>query len=373
MVDVTVPELANGEDEAAIVAWLVSDGDTVHVGDPLVELETDKATFELESHWEGTLRIVVSHGRVTVGSVVATVATGDEAAARAATPDGAAAEGARPVAAAPAARRLAAELDVDLAQVVGTGPGGRIQREDVLAATGGTGGQAPLDDPAAPRTDAAQLAIARRTALAKSTVPHFYMRATVRMDAAVEFKRSFNESAAGTPLTLNHLIVRACGLALVAVPRLNATWAEDHVANCEAVNIGIVVSTGDSLYVPVIKNVDDLSLAAIAREAGRLVTSARTRRLTQDQAEGASFSISNAGMMGIDEFAAIIYPPQAAILAVGRVADAPVVVDGALTVGKAMNLTLSVDHRVAYGGDAAEFLNHVRSLLENPNRLERNP
>ncbi len=281
--------------------------------------------------------------------------------------------------ASPLARRLAAELGVDLSGVRGTGPEGRIVKEDVLAAAerAGVRGPAPGPRPAGPEVevvepDRMQATIARRMAEAKATVPHFYLTVEARVDEAVELRAELKELVTGgVQVTMTDFLTRACAIALTRFPEVNASWVEGRFQRKRSINIGLAVppAQGLGLLVPVVHDADRKDLIQIAIESRQVIERARSGRPNPGDLEGATFSISNLGMYGVDEFAAIINPPEAAILAVGQIKDAPVVEDGRLVVGKVMRLTLSVDHRVFYGATAARFMAEVRRLIERPAAL----
>jgi pyruvate dehydrogenase E2 component (dihydrolipoamide acetyltransferase) len=417
-----MPKLSDTMEEGTVLEWKKQDGAQVKRGDVLAEIESDKASFEIEAEADGALHIVVEQGKpVPVGQQIATIgeaAAGrkvaeppaekparqarpqakPEAEAEEPEPQAEREERARPAArreegadgekASPLARRLARERGVDLASIKGSGPGGRIVKEDVLAAASpsprggeGRGGAVP-DRPAArpaarrPAQDVEveeptrmQATIARRMTQSKSTVPHFYVTVECQVDEAVKMRQQLKETVpAADKVTMTDMLMRACALALQRFPEVNASWVDGHFERKRRISIGLAVppEKGLGLLVPVVHDVDKKDLVALSIEARQVIERARAGRPSQGDLEGGTFSISNLGMYGVDEFNAIINPPEAGILAVGAIKDAPVVVDGQLKVGKVMRLTLSVDHRVYYGVTGAQFLGEVKRLIENP-------
>ena len=418
MSEVNMPKLSDTMEEGTVIEWKKKSGDAVKKGDVLAEVESDKASFELEADAEGVLSIVVEAGKpVPVGDLIANIGKAGEAPsppqakaeakaeprqeagkataepAPAAEPDteaegaarstapaqspAGAGEGAR-IKASPIAARLAAEMGVDLAQLKGSGPEGRIVKEDVLAAgrqTGAPGRPAPSRG-AAPRSGPeveheeltrTQTIVARRMVESKTTVPHFYLTTEVRMDEAVRVQKQLRETVAGAAkLTISDLVMRASAMALRLHPEVNASWGGDHIEVKRRINIGFAVAQPKGLVVPVLKDVDAKDLVQISIESRQLIERARAGKPSPADLEGGTFSISNLGMFGITDFAAVVNLPEAAILAVGAVTDRPVVEAGQVVPGKTMQLTLSVDHRVLYGANGAQFLADVRRLLENP-------
>jgi pyruvate dehydrogenase E2 component (dihydrolipoamide acetyltransferase) len=392
-----MPSLSEGMEEGMIVRWLVADGDPVTAGQPIVEVETDKATTELEAEADGPLWHRAAEGdAVAVGGEVAAIggppAAGTPAEPTTPSPSPQAVSDApgagRRNLASPLARRIAAELGVDLTALRGTGLAGRIVRADVLAAAARPGEEPPPAngaEPAAPvparaappaRGDTehiaptrVQLRIAERMAEAKRTVPDFAIAMTVDMAPALELRASLREHAerAGTRApSVNDMVVKACALALREHPDANSSFADDTFHRHGRVNVGVAVATEGSLLVPTIFDADHRSLGSIAQEARRLAAAVRDGSVTAAELAGGTFTVSNLGMFGVTEFTAVVNPPQAAILAVGAVEETPVVVDSALTVGRRMTITLTCDHRVLYGATAAAFLGRVRALLEDP-------
>jgi pyruvate dehydrogenase E2 component (dihydrolipoamide acetyltransferase) len=438
MPDVNMPKLSDTMEEGTIVEWKKKTGDEVKQGDVLAEVESDKATFDLEAESGGVLSILVEQGvPAKIGAPIARI--GDASAAPATEKVKAPPAGGAPVPAAatspasvevkpevgsqppdetpmeesvveepeerapdapsldgkgdglvkasPLAKRLAAEMGVDLASLKGSGPEGRIVKEDVLAAAGtsrpserrGAGrAQGALSDaqPRAPGPDVEvvepsrmQATIARRMAEAKSTIPEFQVTVEARVDEAVSMRRQLKDSVPGADkVTMTDMLVRACALALRKFPDVNSSWVDGKFQRKRAINIGLAVapSQGMGLLVPVVHDADAKDLIQISIESRQVIERARSGRPSEGDLSGATFSISNLGMFGVDEFVAIINPPEAAILAVGAIKDVPVVEDGRIVPGKVMRMTLSVDHRVFYGATAAQFMAEVKRLIENP-------
>src|SRR5947208_2746623 len=335
-VDVTMPKLSDTMEEGKILKWLKHPGERVAIGEIIAEVETDKANMELEAYDEGTLAEVrVREGEsAPVGAVIAVLAAPGEGAApgpaAGAGKAAAAAEKAPPVAKAPpAAPRPAAGNRVDLS---------RIRRTT-----------------------------AKRMGESKREIPHFYASAEIAMDEAARLKEALaalEGEYAG--LTYTHLVVKAVGLALTRAPALNASYDGDAMVLHEAVNIGVATAVEDGLVVPVVRHCDREPLAAIVRQARGLLERARSGRFASDDLTGATFTLSNLGMLPVTEFAAVINPPQAAILAVGTIRETPVVREGQIVPGRMMTVTVSCDHRIIDGVLAGRFLGELKGLLENP-------
>jgi len=421
-----MPRLSDSMEEGTILTWHVAVGDAVSVGQEIAEIETDKANMAYEADVAGTvLEIVVQENETAaVGATIAVIGDPDaeRQAATSAGPvagegasssrDGAAGEtpspappagaagspsGERPsapaaagngagsasgverVKASPVARRLAKELGVDLKSLQGSGPGGRIVKRDVE--------NAPVPAPAAAPPAEAETAkgatatveltklqqvVARRMAESKATAPDFALSRELEMDAAVELRaqlKSWSGEGDVVP-SYNDLVVKACALALRDHPRANGAYRDGRWELYERVNVGIAVAAADgALIVPVVADADRASLGTIARESRRLAAAARDGTVTPPELSGGTFTVSNLGMFGIDNFTAVINPPQAAILAVGALAEKPVVVDGELAVGWRMGVTLVCDHRILSGADGAAFLGRVAELLASPGAL----
>ncbi|HML78722.1 dihydrolipoamide acetyltransferase family protein [Geobacter sulfurreducens] len=410
--DITMPKLSDTMTEGRLVSWKKGVGDRVERGDIIAEVETDKATMELEAFASGVLteQRVKPGELVNVGTVIGVIGGADEVKptekAAAAPPEQAEwqpsteepANGVEPeipervlelpeaspppaplppgddTKASPAVRRLAREKGIDLHQVRGSGPEGRILMEDLdqvaaneEAVTEQVGQPSAGESPAPPEAEPMtrmRSAIARVTAESWRTIPHFYETVEIDMKEAGEIVRELKGS--GNAVSYNDLVLKAAALALVRFPRMNASFRDGGVVVHREVNIGFAVAMEDGLQVPVVKGCQSLALKEIALQAVRLAERARSGAITHEEISGGTFSVSNLGMYGIDEFAAVIMPPQAAILAVGAVADRPVVRDGHLAVGRTMRATLSCDHRVVDGAYAAQFLGELRRVLENP-------
>ncbi len=405
---VVMPQMGFDMQEGTIVRWLKQEGDDVSRGEPIAEIETDKAIVEMEAFATGVLlKTVVGEGQtVPVGQTIAVIGTPGEPLpdlgsapaapteteapqeAPAVVEEAVAAEvpaAAEQVRASPLARRLAEERGIDLARISGSGPGGRITRDDVLAFDS----QATEAAPAAPAAQAVpasaaaggpdfeimQLSrmrqtIARRTVQSMQEAPHFYVTADVDMTLALTLRQQLNEKLAGEArVSINDMIIKACALALVKYPTFNSSFQGDHLRVYKQVNIGIAVALEQGLLVLSLGDCRDKSLADISKTSREVVERAQAGVLREEDYTGGTFSISNMGMFDVDAFSAIIYPPQAAVLAVGTVRKQPVVRDDQITVAQVMKATLSTDHRVADGAQAAEFAVEVKRLLENPVNL----
>ncbi len=361
--ELTMPKLSDSEADAVIIKWLKSPGEEFRRGEALIEVETDKATVVYDAEADGTLEsILVPEGEAAaVGQPIAvlagageTVAPQEPAQLEATRSNGA------PVAdrpnASPVARRTALELGLSLHGIDGTGPGGRITREDVQRAAGADATAALAARPADGRGDVSvveltptQSTIARRMTLSAATIPVF----TVSIDADVSQIVALRKSVEDSP-SLNDFVVKAAALTLREFPRFNASYTDGAVHCFSRVNVGIAVATDDALLVPVVFDADEKALSEISAETRRLAAAARSRSLRPEELRDGTFTVSNLGMFGVRSFTAIVDPPQVAILAVGGA------VDGAMT------LTLSCDHRVVYGADGARFLSRLRELLEQP-------
>ena len=374
-VDIVMPRLSDSMEEGTVAKWLVAEGAEVTRGQPLVEIDTDKATMEYESESDGTLlQILVAEGETApIGTPIARIGSpGEEQAAApaaAATPAEIEAEApaeaapraarAARVNASPIAKRIAAERGVDLTAVQGSGPNGMITREDVEQTAGGeSAGAAP--EP----LSRVQQAVARHM-LEAAAVPTFAVEVEVDMAAATERRASLDPKP-----SFNDLVVKACAVALREHPRVNAAFSEQGFRYATEINIGIAVAAEDALLVPVVRAADGKSLQDIRAETRDLAEKARAGKLTPADLDGGTFTISNLGMHGVRRFEALLNTPQAAILAVGAVEPRPAVgTDGELVVRPLMSATLVCDHRILYGAEAAVFLGRVRELLEEPGSL----
>jgi pyruvate dehydrogenase E2 component (dihydrolipoamide acetyltransferase) len=419
-------------EEGTLAKWLVKEGDEVKSGDILAEIETDKATMEFEAVDEGTVgKILVAEGTagVKVNTPIAVLLDEGEDAAPVAAPKAAAPAAAesraeaRPAAvavapaavaapapvdagarvfASPLARRIAREKGLDLGAVKGSGPHGRIVRADVEGAQPGAAKPATAQVAEAPKAaapapaaaamptgpaaetvlkmyadrayeevplDGMRRTIAARLTEAKQTIPHFYLRREVRLDALMAFRETLNKQleGRGVKLSVNDFIIKACAMALQAVPNANAVWAGDRMLRLKPSDVAVAVAVEGGLFTPVLRDADKKSLSALSAEMKDLAARAKTKKLAPHEYQGGSFAISNLGMMGIENFDAVINPPHGSILAVGAGIKKPVVLaDGTIGVATVMSMTLSVDHRVIDGALGAEFLKSVIEALENP-------
>jgi len=392
-------------EEGRVVKWLKRDGDAVKTGETLAEIETDKAVMDLVARADGVLRqVAAAEGQtVAVGSVVAVIAAPGEAITAAAAsapkpapapPSGSAERGAVPSAAVPAdatrvkasplARRIAKEAGVDLKLVAGTGPGGRVTKRDLearaVAAQPAPQREVPLPAPRSPLVTRGgepyqdvpltqiRKTIAKRLATSLGPIPHFFLTTEVDMERASEARDALNRQLGdqGGKVSFNDLIIKATAQALTKHPACNAWFQEDHIRYWNEVHIGMAVAVEDGLITPVIRNAELKSLAEIGREAKDLADRARSRRLQPNEYTGSTFSISNLGMFDIDQFTAVINPPEAGIIAVGSIVQKAVVVDGQPAIRRRMRITMSCDHRVIDGATGAAFLKTLKQMLENP-------
>jgi len=405
MADVVMPRLSDSMEEGTVLQWLKKVGDEIAVGDELVEIETDKANMAYESDVAGTLsEILVNEGEtVAIGTPIAKVGdSGEGSSASTAGPVGeeVPADNGHRVKASPLARRIAEEQELDLSQLQGSGPGGRIVKADVESASpagdavgglphsGGDreAGSEHMGEPTAagPAVEGSgetakgktayedlsktQQLIARRMSESKATAPHFYLRASVDMSRAVAGRRLLKEAAGeGDPVpSFNDMVVKACALALREHPRANGAYRDGRFELYSRVNVGVAVAAEDTLIVPTLFDADRKGLRQIATESRALAQKVRDGQITPPELSGATFTVSNLGMYGIDGFSAVINPPQAAILAVGAIEERPVVRDGEVTTAQLMQIDLACDHRILYGAPAAEFLARIKALLEEP-------
>ncbi len=420
-VEILMPALSPTMEEGTLAKWLVKVGDKVKSGQIIAEIETDKATMEFEAVDEGIIsQLLVAAGTagVKVNAPIAVIVEEGEslsaapkpappvaavsapvavAAAVAVAAPAAKGQGAR-VFASPLARRLALDKGLDLSALSGSGPHGRIVKADVE----GSNALAPVQTSAAPATTAAAPAkgampsgmtaetvmkmyadraytevtldgmrrtIAARLTEAKQTIPHFYLRREVRLDALVAFREQMNKGleSRGIKISLNDFIIKACALALQTVPNANAVWAGDRILKLKPSDVAVAVAVDGGLFTPVLRDADSKTLSALSAEMKDLAARAKTKKLAPHEYQGGSFAISNLGMMGIENFDAVINPPHGAILAVGAGIKKPAVLkDNSIGVATVMSMTLSVDHRVIDGALGAEFLKVVVELLENP-------
>jgi pyruvate dehydrogenase E2 component (dihydrolipoamide acetyltransferase) len=434
MSEVVMPRLSDTMEEGELAKWLKNVGDPVKKGESLAEIETDKATMDLEAFEDGVLeQQLVSEGTIVpIGQPVAVIGDGSGASASkpaapaavaepvavpAAAPAAAPAEAAVPPAApappaapsepavasavspvggklrtSPLARKVARDHGIDLASVVGTGPQGRIVRADVEAVIANGPESAPTasaPQAVAPRAAAPQATavpfsaedeevavskirlVAARRLTESQAVPHFFLTSVVDVERLLAFRKEVNAGleARGVKVSVNDLLVRAAALALRLHPDANSSWAGDKLLRHGHVNVGIAVATDTGLLVPVVADADRKSLSEIATETVALAGKARDGKLKLNEMTGGTFSISNLGMFGIDQFTAVINPPEAAILAVGAASPVPVLRDGVLVEVPKLKITLTVDHRVMDGAVAAAFLRELVGILEQPLRI----
>ena len=396
---VRMPEVLANTSEAIIQTWLVSVGQQIAVGDPLAEIETEKALVEYAAEVEGILaRLIAEPGSaIAVGEPIAVVLapgeteadidpgllggasapTATEAAPAAAAAEPAPATNGRRLFATPLVRKLAKEKGIDLAAVTGTGPGGRIVRRDLDRLPVREPVQVVSVEPAVSETSSPETgfsdtpltgmrkAIARRLTESKTTVPHFYVTADCRVDALLDLRRTVN-AAATTKVSVNDFVIKAVARALMEVPEANAIWNGDSIRRFGRANIAVAIAVDGGLLTPVLRGVDTMPLSVLSATVADLAERARAGRIQQAELEGGSFSLSNLGMYGVTEFSAIVNPPHSGILAVGRATQRPVVVDGELAVGTVMTVTLSADHRVIDGAVAAEWMAAFVRRIENP-------
>jgi pyruvate dehydrogenase E2 component (dihydrolipoamide acetyltransferase) len=402
MQTIIMPKMGDAMEEGTLVRWLKQEGDTVQEGEPIAEIATDKATVEIEAPVSGVLRgiRVAENAVVPVNTPLAYIlqegeslpAEGDGKApapttaaapqpeptptTAAATP----ANGEERVLASPLARKIAAEHSIDLRQVRGTGPKGRIVERDVLAyleSRQATVAPAPAPIPA-PAVAAApaearvetlnrlRQITAQRTTEAHQTIPHFYLTMEIDMEEALALRQRLNQLDESLRVSINDLIVKACAVAIEQHPIVNTSYQNGQLVHPNGIHIGIAVAVEQGLLVAVLKHCEGKSLRRIAQESQTLIQKAREGKLLPDEMTGNTFTVSNLGMFGIEQFTAIINPPASAILAVGATRRVPVVQeDGAIVARHRMKVTLSCDHRVLDGAVGAQFLQTLKQVLEN--------
>jgi pyruvate dehydrogenase E2 component (dihydrolipoamide acetyltransferase) len=408
MADIVMPRLSDSMEEGTILVWMKKVGDEINVGDEIVEIETDKANMAYESDVAGTLTEILAQEGETlpIGTPIARVGDSNGAPpappAEEPTPEPVTAEespAAKPVSpsedgdrikASPVARRIAKEKGVDLSTIQGSGPGGRIVKSDVKKAAVSSAGDAGAGDaatpgpaaetagPITPETAKGQVSyedlaklqstIARRMSESKATAPHFYLEAEIDMSRAVEARARLKATAGEGEVvpSFNDMVVKACALALREHPRANGAYRDGRFELYSRVNVGVAVAAQDALVVPTVFDADRKGLRQIASDSRALAQKVRDGRITPPELSGGTFTVSNLGMYGIDNFSAVINTPQAAILAVGAIKERPVIRDGELAAAQMLYVTLACDHRILYGAPAAEFLARVRTLLEEP-------
>ncbi len=402
---VVMEALSPTMEEGRLVKWSKAVGEAVKTGETLAEVETDKAVMELVARADGQLlkQIVAEGATVPVGEAVAVIgAPGESVATLAATapaktqpaqqPSAASPQPSTPVApadatrvvrASPLARRLAKERGVDLKLVQGSGPGGRVVMRDLEGAGGAAVGlPVPVPRSAVPEPVGGvayrdvpltqiRKTIAKRLGTSLGPIPHFFLTTEVDMERAADARAALNQQLGDqgqnqAKISINDILLKATALALTKHGACNAWWQDDHIRYWNEVHVGMAVAIEDGLITPVIRNTDRKSLLEIGTEARELAGRARERRLRPEEYTGSTFSVSNLGMFDIDQFTAVINPPEAAILAVGAMSAKPVAMDGAVVVRRRLRMTLSCDHRVIDGATGAAFLRTVKQMLENP-------
>jgi pyruvate dehydrogenase E2 component (dihydrolipoamide acetyltransferase) len=367
-------------EEGTIVAWLVRDGEAVASGAALVEIETDKASMPYEAEAAGYLRVLAHEGEtVAVGAVIAELHPEPaHVGSSGARPRPARPAGGRPARAfaSPLARRVAEDMGIDLAALRGSGPGGRIVKRDVIAAGSDTNGAgASVADARGTVTRAVanglQQLVARRMSESKATAPDFTVSLEIDMTAALDLRRELKVQLPEPDVpSINDLVIKGSALALRAHPRVNGAYTDGAFEEYERINVGVAVAVDNGLVVPVIADADRLSLGEIARRSRYLAHAVRAGTVTPAELSGATFTVSNLGMYGVSAFSAVINPPQAAILAVAAISRRPMFDENDQVVARhLMTATLTSDHRIIYGADAASFLATLRTLLEAPLRL----
>ena len=424
-INIEMPKLSDTMEEGTVVRWIKKEGEDVEIGDIIAEIETDKATMEMEAFDEGKLSSisVPEGGKAPVGAVIALLLEDGEQAGAAPDTSSAAATPATPavseppapepqsasasfsaaaapiqvspanterIKASPLAKKIAAADGIDLSSLTGTGPGGRIVKKDVVAAPAPsvssssapiaslpqTAATAPVaitpvasgEDRKIPVTGMRKI-IAERLLTSKTTIPHFYLHLEVDAAPLMALRKQINaqaEATHGNKYSVNDFVVKALINASVAVPEVNASFAGDHVVQFAHVGISVAIAVDEGLVTPVVKHAEQKSLLAISKEIKEMAVRARDKKLAPNEFDGGTVTISNLGAWGIESFDAIVNPPQAAILSVGGIIEKPVVKDGAIVPGLRMNLGVSCDHRVVDGAVAAKFLGEIKRLLENP-------
>jgi pyruvate dehydrogenase E2 component (dihydrolipoamide acetyltransferase) len=411
-VKIEMPKLSDTMEEGVIAKWNVKEGDKIESGDVIAEVDTDKATMEVEAFDPGTvLKILVEEGEaVPLGGIMAIIGEEgediDDLLAEAGSAGSAASEskeekgksdespkkkeekefdpvlegvesktgassGDGRVKASPLARKMAEDKGIDLESVEGSGPEGRIIKRDIEeykpSAAGVAAGASSFASGEDEDIKVSQMrkAIARRLSESKFSNPHFYETIDIDMERAMEARSALNEIS-DVKISFNDIVVKACGMALRKHPEINSSWLGDTIRKHGDVNVAVAVAIDEGLMTPVLNHADKKTLQQISTETRELAGLARDRKLQPEQMEGSTFTISNLGMFGIEEFTAIINPPNACILAVGAIRDVPVVKNGEVVPGKRMKVTLSSDHRIVDGAKAAQFLNTLRSMIENP-------
>lgn len=406
---ISMPRLSDTMEEGTVATWLKKVGDTVEEGDILAEIETDKATMEFESFYSGQLLYVgIQEGEsalvdsvlavigpegTDVAAVVATAKVQDSAATPveeksavapapvkvtipAPTPEKTtiATPVANPVSngrvvASPLAKKMAADKGIDLSRVQGTGDHGRIVKRDIESFQGGVAMSMQQPTGVEQITELAnsqmRKTIAKRLSASKFSAPHYYLGVEFDMDAAISFRTQYN-SLPDTKISFNDIVIKAAGMALKAHPEVNSQWYDDRIVHNHHVHVGVAVAVEDGLVVPVLKFANELALPHIGVQVKDFASRARSKKLTPQEMDGSTFTVSNLGMFGIQEFTSIINQPNSAILSVGSIVQKPVVKDGNIVVGNTMKLTLACDHRTVDGATGAQFLQTLRGFIENP-------
>ncbi len=424
---IKMPRMSDTMEEGVIVAWHKKVGDAIEPGDILAEVETDKATMDLESYQEGTLLYIgVKEGPVPVNSVIAVIGeegedykealAAEEGSAESDSESGdesedkkeekssgdkkdeksseesfsesepetrsteeketeTADEGER-LRVSPLARKMAEEANIDLKRLKGTGEHGRIVKKDIEKAKeegvpAAATGSVPAGVESFDKIPVSQMrkTIAKRLGESKFTAPHFYLTIDIDMSRAISTRKKINEMIAPDKISFNDLVIKACATALKLHPQVNTSWMGDHMRQNHHIHIGVAVAVDDGLLVPVLKHADQMNLSSINSAVAEFAEKARNKKLQPEEMQGNTFTISNLGMFGIEEFTAIINPPDACILAVGGIREVPVVENGEIKAGSKMKVTLSCDHRVVDGATGAKFLADFKSMLEEPLRM----
>jgi pyruvate dehydrogenase E2 component (dihydrolipoyllysine-residue acetyltransferase) len=388
---VVMPKLSDTMEEGVLLAWKKHEGDQVQAGEVLAEIETDKAVMDLEAFASGILRKILVQGGETVpsGTLIGVIgepdeditaaltdtiavapAAGSSTKATTAPSTGAVtatptrAEGVHPIAS-PRAKALATQRGIDLSTMTGTGPGGRIVEGDVLKVAPATPAMPPGTDHPLSQM---RKAIARATTQSKAPVPHFYLTIEVDMEQAEHLRDQVKQSRQSHP-SITDLLIKAAGLALTRHPEINVSYSGEAIRRHTSIDIGLAVGMEDGLMTPVIRNCGAKTLEDISAESRTLIERAKQRRLHPDEYTGATFSISNLGMYDVENFIAVLIPPQAASIAVGAIRYVPVITAGSVTAGRRMKITLSCDHRALDGLQGAEFLKTFKRILEHPQEL----
>ncbi len=401
---VAMPKLSDTMTEGVILKWRYKEGDKVKQGETLVEIESDKADMELEAYDSGILRkiFVPEGGKAAIGAPIAVIGAADEdispILAEASTPEakpvqsvestttvvtsgvgtpsaqsisGRSSSGDGHIKASPLAKRIAADRKVDLRATQGSGPSGRIIKRDVESSPSSSGGLTPVFTPITPGTSKdvplspIRNTIAARMTQSKQQVPHFYVTIEVDMDPAISFREQLNTVTA-SKISFTDILVKACAQTLMRHPNINATYQGASMKQFGFAHIAVAVALDEGLVTPVLRNCEQKAIPRINAELKDLVERARNRKLKPEEYQGGTFTVSNLGMFGVEDFVAIVNPPEGAILAVGAIIEKPVVKNGAVLVGHTMKLTLSADHRIIDGALAARFLQDLQNTLQNP-------